>query len=117
MPSLDSDRRFVAALGLIDARDFEAASDLLEELFFEAVMDEVPVVRALMQLSVGCLHAERRQQQAAAGRLVEAVKAIDQVTTGYGIDFVALRRDALELLAEVRSGVPQRWPVVRRQAR
>jgi predicted metal-dependent hydrolase len=101
---LRDDARLEKAISLFNEGDFLEASDLFEELFFEAVREEVPVTRALLQLSVGCLHAERRQRSAALGRLREALRAIDAITDGHGIDVASARRQTIAMIRAGREG-------------
>ena len=91
LPTLEDDPRFHEALRHFDARDWLEASDLFEELFFEAVRDEVPLVRVLLQISTGLHHIARGQRRAARERLEEGVRAMDEVTNARGVDLRALR--------------------------
>src|SRR5688500_19783256 len=68
---LEDDPRFAAARAHFDAGDWLEASDLFEELYFEAVRDEVPLVRLLLQISTGMHHIARGQRRAAVERLEE----------------------------------------------
>lgn len=102
LPPLEDDPRFAEALGHFARGDWLEASDLFEELFFEAVRDEVPLVRALLQISTGMHHIGRGQRRAAAERIAEGLRAIEDVTNARGVDLVALRergRAALAALA------------------
>ena len=83
LPPIEDDPRFADAITLFNSGDYFEASDIFEELFFEAVRDEVPVARALLQASVGLLHAERGQKQSAIGRLEEAKQGL-RVTKNIG---------------------------------
>jgi len=112
---MNDDPRFLAAIAHFNDGDFDLAADGFEELFFEAVRDEVELVRALMQVATGIHHVERNQFRAAIERLQEAVRAIDAVTNDRGYDFARLRADELALLPKIvaRSrGVRDRieWP-------
>jgi hypothetical protein len=91
LPPLEDDPRFHAALRYFRSGDWMEASDLFEELFFEAVRDEVPLVRALLQVSTGMHHLARGQRRAAAERLREGLSAIDAVTNARGVDLDELR--------------------------
>ena len=91
LPPLEDDPRFHEALRHFAAGDWMEASDLFEELFFEAVRDEVPLVRALLQVSTGMHHHARGQHRAGAERLREGLSAIDQVTNARGVDLEQLR--------------------------
>ena len=56
---MTDDPRLRAAIEQLNAGDYAEAADALEELFFEAVRDEVEPVRALMQIATGMHHIER----------------------------------------------------------
>ena len=75
----------------MDAGDWMEASDLFEELYFEAVRDEVPLVRALLQISTGMHHLARGQRRAARERLEEGLRALDEITNARGVDLKKLR--------------------------
>ena len=91
LPPLEDDPRFAEALRHFANGDWLEASDLFEELFFEAVRDEVPLVRALLQISTGMHHISRGQRRAAAERLEEGLRAIDTITNPRGVDLEGLR--------------------------
>ena len=94
LPPLEDDPRFAAALVHLHHGDWLEASDLFEELYFEAVRDEVPLVRVLLQISTGMHHISRGQLRAAAQRIEEGVKCMAAVTNARGVDLEALRRQA-----------------------
>src|SRR4051812_27972188 len=104
LPPIESDPRFADAVALFNAGDYFEASDIFEELFFEAVRDEVAIARALLQVSVGMVHAERGQRRAAVERLEEGLIAIADVTNERGIDFGALRESVIAVIGELRAG-------------
>lgn len=91
LPPLENDPRFARALQLLAARDWLEASDLFEELYFEAVRDEVPLVRVLLQVSTGMHHIARGQRRAARERLEEGLRAMTAVTNARGVDLETLR--------------------------
>lgn len=91
LPPLEHDPRFHDALRHLAAGDWLEASDLFEELYFEAVRDEVPLVRALLQVSTGMHHLSRGQRRAARERLEEGLRVLDTVTNARGVDLDALR--------------------------
>jgi len=97
------DPRLRAAIAQLNAGDYAEAADALEELFFEAVRDEVEPVRALMQIATGMHHIERGQARAAIERLEEGVAAIDRITNAYGIDVAALRADTMRAIEQLRT--------------
>src|SRR2546423_13833246 len=97
------DPRFLAAVAQINAGDYAEAADALEELFFEAVRDEVEPVRALMQIATGMHHIERGQARAAVERLEEGIAAIDRVTNDHGVDVIALRAAVARAVAQLRA--------------
>ena len=98
---MNDDPRLTAAITHFNAGDFDLAADAFEELFFEAVRDEVEFVRALMQVATGIHHVERNQFRAAIERLQEAVRAIDAVTDDRGVDFATLRAEVIALLPKI----------------
>lgn len=101
-PPLADDPRFARALADFAAGDWLEASDLFEELFFEAVRDELPLVRALLQVSTGMHHISRGQRRAAAERLEEGLRALDAVTHAHGVDLDKVRRLTRESLVALR---------------
>ena len=103
---LTADPRFRAGIAHFNAGDFEDAAEAFEELFFEAVREEVALVRVLLQVSTGIHHVERGQLRAAVERLEEGVRVIAEVTDDGGFDLEALA-------GEVRRVVP----LIRAQAR
>ncbi|MBV8518534.1 MAG: DUF309 domain-containing protein [Acidobacteria bacterium] len=102
LPPLEDDPRFAAALAHVASGDWLEASDLFEELFFEAVRDEVPLVRVLLQLSTGMHHVSRGQRRAAVERLEEGIRAMADVTNARGVDLEALRAQARAAIARLR---------------
>ena len=96
LPPLEDDPRFAEALRYFEAEDWLEASDLFEELFFEAVRDEVPLVRVLLQISTGMHHFSRGQRRAGVERLEEGLKAIADVTNARGVDLNAIAAKARE---------------------
>ena len=102
LPPLEEDPRFAEALAHFARGDWLEASDLFEELFFEAVRDEVPLVRALLQISTGMHHIGRGQRRAAWERLEEGLRVIETVTNPRGVDLEALREQARRAIAALR---------------
>jgi len=101
LPPLEDDPRFAEALRHFANGDWLEASDLFEELFFEAVRDEVPLVRALLQVSTGMHHIARGQRRAAVERLEEGLRAIDTVANTRGVDLAWLREQARAAVAQL----------------
>ncbi len=101
LPPLKDDPRFAAALLHFEHGDWLEASDLFEELFFEAVRDEVPLVRTLLQVSTGLHHISRGQRGAAVERLREGLRVMNEVTNARGVDLDRLRVLATETIARV----------------
>lgn len=91
LPPLEDDPRFAEALAHFEAGDWLEASDLFEELWFEAVRDEVPLVRVLLQISTGMHHLSRGQRRAARERLEEGLRALPEVTNARGVDLRMVR--------------------------
>jgi predicted metal-dependent hydrolase len=111
------DPRLLAGIAHFNEGDFDLAADAFEELYFEAVRDEVEFIRVLMQVATGIHHVERNQFRAAIERLQEGVRAVDAVTNDRGYDFARLRADMIALLPKIvaRSrGAKERieWPKV-----
>jgi predicted metal-dependent hydrolase len=114
---MTDDPRLVAGIEHFNAGDFDLASDAFEELFFEAVRDEIAFIRVLMQMATGIHHVERNQFRAAIERLEEGVRVIDAVANDYGYDFARLRADVVALLPKIAArsrGAKERieWPTV-----
>lgn len=84
----------------MESGDWLEASDLFEELFFEAVRDELPLVRALLQVSTGMHHISRGSRRAARERLEEGLRALDEVVNARGVDLV---RWKVRVEAEMRA--------------
>src|SRR4051812_10972199 len=109
---LENDPRFLAAVAQFNAGQFYEAGDGFEELFFEAVRDEVELVRVMLQVSVGAYHADTGQRRPAIERLEEAILAIDRVTNARGYDLGRLRDDIRIFMGEIRAGKVTTWPRV-----
>jgi hypothetical protein len=103
LPPLAEDPRFAAALAHFDRGDWLEASDLFEELFFEAVRDELPLVRVLLQVSTGFHHIARGQRRAARERLEEGLVALHEVTNAHGVDVGRVRSLVEQALATLRA--------------
>jgi len=103
LPPLEDDPRFAAALAHYEAGDWLEASDLFEELFFDSVRDEVPLVRALLQITTGLHHISRGQRRAAVERLEEGLRGMDAITNARGVDLQALRQRARRAIDDCRS--------------
>ena len=106
MDPLIDDPRFTSALSHIAANEWEEASELFEDLFFEAVRDEVELVRVFLKLTVGMHHVERGQRRAAVQRLEEGVRAIGRVTNDRGLDLGALKLQLREAMRAIAAGEP-----------
>jgi len=106
MNSPADDPRFLAALTQMLAGDYYEASDVYEELFFEAVRDEIPFVRVFLQLAVGLHHLDLRQWRPGIERLEAGIVAIGDVTGARGFDLVTLRRNIEEVIAAARRQSP-----------
>ncbi|HUP61644.1 MAG TPA: DUF309 domain-containing protein [Thermoanaerobaculia bacterium] len=109
---LEDDPRFAEAIRRLNEGDWLEASDAFEELFFEAVGDEVPLVRVLLQISTGLHHVSRGQRRAAVERLEEGLRAIAEVTNARGFDLVVMAaqvRAAMKEIRENRPLSPRKW--------
>src|SRR5262245_4226694 len=109
---LEDDPRFARGVAQFNAGEFYEAGDLFEELFFEAVRDELEFVRVFLQVSVGAYHADTGQRRPAVERLEEAVLAIDRVENDRGYDLGRLRGDIKVLMRQIRAKEPLTWPRV-----
>lgn len=101
---LEDDPRFAAAMAHFAEGDWLEAADAFEELWFEAVRDEVALVRVMLQIATGLHHVSRGQRNAALERLAEGVRAMAEVTNDRGFDLAALRREAERAMGEIREG-------------
>src|SRR5437762_12332277 len=109
MTLIESDPRFLAAIDQLNAGEFFEASEGFEDLFFEAVRDEVPFARVFLQLSVGLFHAECRQRRPAIERLEEGLRAIEEVTNERGYDLQLLARDVRAVVEALKRGEKFEW--------
>ena len=103
MQPLQDDPRFAAARAYFGAGDWLEASDLFEELYFEAVRDEVPLVRVFLQISTGMHHIARGQRRAAVERLEEGLRALSDVTNTHGVDLQEIARVATNAMETLRA--------------
>jgi predicted metal-dependent hydrolase len=113
---IEDDPRFLDAVARFNAGEFYEAGDGFEELFFEAVRDEVELVRVFLQVSVGAYHADTGQRRPAVERLEEAILAIGRVTNDRGYDLARLRDDIRRLMKEIRGRAPLTWPRVEKRS-
>jgi len=116
-PSTDigDDERFSRAIVLFNAREYEEAADLFEELFFEAVLGEVELARALLQIATGAHHVERGQRRVAIERIDEGLIALRAVSDSRGIDVPRLEESVarfVEWIGDARSVSPAPWPSI-----
>ena len=86
----------------MDSGDWLEASDLFEELYFEAVRDELPLVRALLQLSTGLHHISRGSTRAARERLEEGLRALGEVTNPRAVDLARWKKRAEAALMKLK---------------
>jgi len=103
LPPLEDDPRFAAALRHFENCDWMEASDAFEELFFDAVRDEVPLIRFLLQISTGMHHISRGQRRAAKERIEEGLRVLSEVTNARGVDVTRLAEAAREAVARMDS--------------
>jgi predicted metal-dependent hydrolase len=106
LPPLADDPRFAAGLAELDAGDYLEASDVFEELYFEAVRDEVPLVRFLLQVSTGLHHVSRGQRHAAVERLEEALRGAGEVGDGRGLDVGWMCEEVRRAIEAIRRRMP-----------
>jgi len=117
LPPVEDDPRLLEAVEAFNRRDYFEAGDAFEELFFEAVRDEVPFIRALLQVSVGLVHAERGQRKAAIERLEEALAAFAEIVNARGFgdrgfDFARLESDVRAAISALRAHRAVAWPTI-----
>ena len=113
MTPIESDPRFLAAIEQLNAGEFFEASEGFEDLFFEAVRDEVPFARVFLQVSVGLFHAECRQRRPAIERLEEGLRAIQEVKNDRGYDLGGLAREVGNVVNALKRGEKFDWPALR----
>lgn len=114
LPPIELDPRFAAAIDQFNRREFLEASEVFEDLFFEAAGDELEFARVFLQMSTGFVHAERGQRRPAIERLGEGLLAIARVSSSRNIDLSALREDVEAAIACLRAGKSIDWPMIRR---
>lgn len=115
---IGDDERFSRAIELFNEREYADAADLFEELFFEAVLGEVELARALLQIATGAHHVERGQRRVAIERIDEGVIALRAVGDSRGIDVEKLGEEVAAFVSWIkdpRSVAPVPWPSIVRQ--
>ena len=112
---VEDDSRFALAIAHFQAGDFDEAGDGFEELFFEAVRDELGFVRVLLQISVGVFHAQCGQRRPAVERLEEGLRAMAEVKNDRGFDLQALRQDIEQLIGQINAREKQLRPKLLRR--
>ena len=108
---ITSDPRFARGVALFNAGDYLEASDEFEELFFEAVRDEVEFIRIFLQFSTGLHHVQTKQRRPAIERIEVGLKVV--AADDFGIDLVALHEGMRAGLASFKRGEDPVWPQVR----
>ena len=106
------DPRFVQGVALFNEREFLEASECFEELFFEAVRDEVEFVRVFMQFSVGAYHAQMGQWRPAVERIAEGVRVAALVTDHRGVDVMGLSAAMAAAARAIRKSEAPAWPQI-----
>lgn len=96
------DPRFFRGIQCLQEGEPGEAADCFEELFFEAVRDEVPFVRFFLQVSTGLHHIERGQNIGAAERLEEALKVLPEIHDHRGWDLERIARELGPVIEAVR---------------
>ncbi len=112
---IGDDPRFLAGVAALNAHEYFDAGEIFEDLFFEAVRDEVAFARLFLQVAAGAHHLERGQRRAAIERLAEALKALSAVTDDRGWDLARLGDDVRAVIANLRAGERWAWPEVSRR--
>ena len=106
------DPRFARGVELFNEREFLEASDLFEELFFEAVRDEVDFVRVFLQFSVGAYHAQVGQWRPAVERIEEGLRVAADLSKDYGLDIKGLASGMAAAARAIRASEKPEWPRV-----
>lgn len=114
LPPLEADPRLDLAIARFNDGEYEEAGDLAEDLFFEAVGEERPAARVLLQLCVGMVHVEQRQLAPALERLRVALDEARGVRKWMGIDGDSLVRDLERLMEQLAGNGPAEKVRVRR---
>ncbi|MEO6260847.1 MAG: hypothetical protein ABIP63_10870 [Thermoanaerobaculia bacterium] len=112
---IEDDPRFAVAIAHFQAGDFDDAGDGFEELFFEAVRDELEFVRLFLQVSVGVFHAQCGQKRPAVERLEEGLRAMAGITSDRGFDLQSLGQQVVQLIDQIKAGQPQLRPRLMRR--
>ena len=110
--NVESDPRFLEGIALFNRGDFVEASDLFEELFFEAFGDELDFVRVFLQFSVGCHHAEMGQRRPAVERIEEGMRTVPLVRKDRGFNLTALNESMHGVVRHLRAGTRPVWPKI-----
>jgi predicted metal-dependent hydrolase len=105
-----NDARFMRGVELFNEREFLDASEIFEELFFEAVRDEVDFVRVFLQFSVGAYHQQVGQWRPAVERIEEGVRVAAALKNDFGFDVAALSSAMAEAARVIRRGEKPEWP-------
>ncbi len=103
---MKDDPRFTEAINHFNCGAFGEAGDLMEDLFFEAVGDERPVARVLLQLFVGFLHVEQNQLAPALERLEVGLEVARGVRDWMSLDGTALTHKLEQVVRQLREGEP-----------
>lgn len=103
-PLIHLDPRFTQGLALFGQEEYGESADAFEELFFEAIGDEVQFVRFFLQVSTGFHHLDRGTPGAAIERLEHGIIAGRKVTNWRGFDGPALIEQIEDAVRTIRSG-------------
>lgn len=116
-PDIGDDERFSRAIALFNAREYEEAAELFEDLLFEAVYGEVDLARALLQFATGAHHVERGHRRVAVERIEEGIVALRRVGDARGIDVVRLVESIERFVASIADAhtVSPAWPAIERR--
>lgn len=117
---IEDDPRFLRGVALFNEGEFLDASEEFEDLFFEAVRDEVDFVRVFLQASTGIHHVERGQLRAAIERIEEGLKVIPAVRDPRGWHLAKLADDLKAVIPRIEArlaGDRSRiaWPRIERE--
>jgi hypothetical protein len=117
---IERDPRFLRAVELFNEREYLVASDLFEELFFEAIRDELDFIRIFLQISTGLHHIERGQRMSAIERLRVGTDTIVKVSSHRGFDLGLLSTEVEAIMETLREHLDRplpavAWPIIRKR--
>jgi predicted metal-dependent hydrolase len=105
--SLLHDPRLAVALASFNVGDWYAAHDHFEELWHETQGPMRPALQGVLQIAVAHVHLERANLHGATVLLGEGIGRLGRVDADtLGLDFKALRDQAIDRLQRLQRGLP-----------